>query len=317
MKSGPPGAQTRRKKEEKIGPVQLVNHFILIIATLSNVQKGKNEIFRSLQKPKEIFPSLQNYEIPDIPNLGRKPNTLEAIKYLEQGKLIQRNKESKDFKKVSKKKSRKEIFKLTAFGCEVAKFIDSINSFVIEYSNFKKQYNEKFPFSSSINIDNKNKFKLEQNGWKREETKNYLKYLRQTDIIEYDITNAYIQSLFGRYISILLRYDITNFGKQILGTILLETLNKFIQSKNESLKNLQLEDKILFFTNLLSGDFYKFFIKNSPPSKSNKFIEEYLDKVLKSLCKILSPPSGYFKKPVIIGSNTKNDDDLKENMAIY
>ena len=109
----------------------------------------------------------------------------------------------------------------------------------------------------------------------------------------------------------MLRYDITNFGKQILGTILLETLNKFIQSKNESLKNLHLEDKILFFTNLLSGDFYKFFIKNSPPSKSNRFIDEYLDKVLKSLCKILSPPSGYFKKTVIIGSNTKNDDDLK------
>ena len=276
----------------------------MIIATLSNGPKGKNEIFRLLQKPKEIFPSLQNYEIPDIPQLGRKPNTLQAISYLEQGKLIQQNKELKD--------SNKQIFELTALGCEVAKFIDSINSFVINYSNFKNQYKEKFPFSYSTNIDNKNKFKLEQNGWKREETKNYLKYLRQTEIIEYDITNAYIQSLFGRYISILLRYDITNFGKQILGTILLETLNKFIQSKNESLKNLQLEDKILFFTNLLSGDFYKFFIKNSPPSKSNIFIEDYLGKMLGSLSKILSPPPGYFKSPVFIGNHKKNDDELEK-----
>ena len=304
MKSGPPRAKIRTKKRRKSGPVPLVNHFILIIATLSNGPKGKNEIFRSLQKSKEIFPSLQNYEIPAISKLGRKPNTLEAISYLEKGKLIKPPKKLKE--------SNKETFELTTFGCEVAKFIDSINSFVIEYSNFRKQYHEKFPFSSSINIDNKNKFKLEQNGWKREETKNYLKYLRQTETIEYDITNAYIQSLFGRYISILLRYDITNFGKQILGTIFLETLNKFIQSKNESLKNLQLEDKILFFTNLLSGDFYKFFIKNSPPSKSNIFIEDYLEKMLGSLSKILSPPPGYFKIPVFIGNHKKNDDELEE-----
>lgn len=110
----------------------------------------------------------------------------------------------------------------------------------------------------------------------------------------------------------MLRYDITNFGKQILGTIFLETLNKLILSKSESLRDLQPDDKILFFIHHLCNDFYKFFTKNSPPSKSNRFIEEYLEKVLESLLKILSPPSGYFKRPINIGNDPKNDDDLKE-----
>jgi hypothetical protein len=300
LNTGPPRAERRRKKKEKIGPVLLVNHFILTISILSNGPKGKNEIYRLLQKPKEIFPSLQNYEIPDIPRLGRKPNTLQAIRYLDQGELIQQIEED----------SNKKNFELTPFGCEVAKFIDSINSFVINYSNFKKQYKEKFPFSYSTNIDTKNKFKLEKSGWKKE-VKNYSKYLRETELIDYELTNAYIQALLARYISILLKYDITNFGKQVLGTIFLETLNKFIQSKNESLKDLQIDDKILFFLHNICSDFNNFLIRNSPSNKSNRFIQKELDEILKSLSKILSPPKGYFKRPIIIGKEG-DDNDLKE-----
>ena len=303
INSGPPSAQIRTKKREKIGPVQLVNHFILIIVTLSFGPKGKNEIYRSLQKPKEIFPSFQNYEILNIPRLGRKPNTLAAIQYLYQGELIQQ-KDSND--------SNKEVFELNTFGWEVAKFIDSINSFVIDYSNFRKQYIEKFPFSYTTNIDSKNKFKLKQIGWKKIDINNYNQYLFETTQIDQNIINVYIQSLLGRYISILLKYDITNFGKQVLGTIFLETMNKFIQSKIESLKNLQSEQKILFFVSSVCKDFDKFFIKNCPPSKSNKFIQKEFDEMLQSLSKILSPPLGYFERPVIIGKNEDNDGDLKE-----
>jgi hypothetical protein len=138
-----------------------------------------------------------------------------------------------------------------------------------------------------------------------------MKHLNETAQIGQSITIVYIQSLLSRYISILLKYELTNFGKQVLGTIFLETMNKFIQSKNESLKDLKTDDKLLFFMNLLCSDFNKFFIKNSPPNNSNRFIQKELDKILKSLSKILSPPKGYFKRPIIIGKEG-DDNDLKE-----
>ena len=43
-------------------------------------------------------------------------------------------------------------------------------------SQFVQQYKEKFPFSYSTNIDTKNKFRLENSGWNKEEIKNYSKY---------------------------------------------------------------------------------------------------------------------------------------------
>jgi hypothetical protein len=96
-----------------------------------------------------------------------------------------------------------------------------------------------------------------------------------------------------------------------LGTIFLETLNKFVQSKNESFKDAKLDVKLLFFIHHICGDYDKFFIKNSPPSKSNRFIQKELDELLKSLSKILSPPKRYFETPpIIIGK--KEDNESKE-----
>jgi hypothetical protein len=298
MKSEPPYAQIRTKKDRKFEPVQLVNQFILIIKILSNSPKGKNEIFREIQ----------NYRKLQIPQLDRRPNVFSAIEYLAKGKIIELSKGKKLYKD---NKNKYSPYELTEVGKELSNLITSIDSFVISYTDFKKQYKGNFSLFSSDIEDRKNKYILERIGWKKDEINKYVLHLNETAQIDQNIINVYIQSLLGRYISILLKYDITNFGKQVLGSIFLETLNKFIQSKNKSLKNLSIDDKILFFLHNICSDFYKFFIKNSPPNKSNRFIQKELDEILKSLFKILSPPTGYFKNPIIIGKDG-SDNDSKE-----
>ena len=300
INSEPPHAQRRTKKSKKLEPVQLVNQFILIINLLANGPKGKNEINREIEK---------NYKQLQIPQLDRRPNVIYAIKYLNKYKIIKLS----DNKKLYEKKNYYKYtpYELTNVGKELSQLLHDIDLFVINYTNFKKQFKEKFPLSSPKIIDRKNKYILEQIGWKKDEINKYFQYLNETAQIDQDITSIFIQSLLGRYISILLKYHITNFGKQVLGTIFFETLNKFIQSKDKSLKNLQVDAKILFFLHNLCTDFNKFFIKNSPPNKSNRFIQKELDGILHSISKVLSPPTGYFKRPVLIGKK-EEDDDLKE-----
>ena len=166
--SEPPPAQTSTKKREKLEPVQLVNQFILIIKILANGPKGKNEICREIEAYKKL----------GIPQLVRRPNIYSAINYLDKGKIINKK---KIIKQAKNKKYRKYApYELTDFGKELSKLINDIDLFVITYTNFRKQYKEKFPLLSANMTERKNKYLLEQIGWKKDEIKKYFLYLNET-----------------------------------------------------------------------------------------------------------------------------------------
>ncbi len=134
--------------------------------------------------------------------------------------------------------------------------------------------------------------------------------MSETARIEQNIPTVYIQSLLGRYIMILLKYELTNSRKQQIGKIFLEALTKFIQKIKESRKEQKLDDTLLFLISHICGDFNRFFLINSPPNKFNRFIQKEFYEILHSLFKVLSPPS-YFKRPVSIGKKT-GDEKFKE-----
>lgn len=214
----------------------------------------------------------------------------------------------------------KLVIELTESGNELSNLIVAINHFGDSYLRLQGSINKYFNLGNSngkpITVS-QFRHGLKERGWEKKDFSNYPKWLEEVYQIQYLSSLAIIEALIARYFSIMFRFNLRGLAKEILTTLILDTLRDYLFSRLVGLLSnaVSFEQKQYIYNKILdqlTGRTIAYFLNYAPPVQKNRFIQSESIEIVKSLCRVLSPSPEFLK--LAFGEQATRDSVVKQQL---
>jgi hypothetical protein len=134
--------------------------------------------------------------------------------------------------------------------------------------------------------------------------------------IQYLSSLAIIEALIARYFSIIFRFNLRGLAKEILTTLILDTLRLSLSRLpgllSEAVPTGQKQSIYNMILDQLTGRTIAYFLNYAPPVQKNRFIQSMSIEIVKSLCKVLSPSTEFLK--LVFGERATRHPVVKQQL---
>ncbi len=209
---------------------------------------------------------------------------------------------------------------LTETGRELSNFIIALNHFRDSYLRLQGAINRYFNLdihSGEHITPSQLNHRLKEKRWEKKDISKYSEWLEEVYQIQYLSSLVIIESLVARYFSIVFRFNLGGLAKEILTTLIIDTLRDyFLLRLGGTLSEDVLPEQKQYIYNRtfdqLTGRTIAYFLNYAPPIQKNKFIQSESVEMVKSLYEVLNPATEFLK--LAFGEQAKRDSHVRQQL---